>query len=59
MITTYELYSESIGDWPLVCYYSLSWLVLFFVTDVFQKQSSEKLSSKDDKSVSTNGESKD
>jgi hypothetical protein len=25
----YELYSETLGDWPLVAYYSMAWLMVF------------------------------
>jgi hypothetical protein len=25
----YELYSETLGDWPLVGYYSMAWLMVY------------------------------
>jgi len=53
MDTTYKLYSESLGDWPLVCYYSLIWLAFFLIVDM-----QVKLTIKETKSTRTSEESK-
>merc|ERR1711976_116675 len=34
MTASYELYSETFGDWPLVCYYSVGWVAFFCIADV-------------------------
>ena len=38
MISTYQLYSETFGDWPIVCYFTFYWLAFSLIVNVIMKQ---------------------
>ena len=41
MVEAYQLYSNQLGDWPLVAYYTVPWLFLFVIVEIALKSNIE------------------